>query len=135
MVNLMVRVIMGVGVITASFIAGQHSVAGQSSLSGMSLATTANNHSTAGMPSTDTEMAGANTATAPEHTLTISLNKQVRLVDAAARTAVGGGTVVSVTPINWQQTAAWDVLVQQASSQYDVIVAKTDHSVLAKKTV
>lgn len=150
MVNLIGRVVLGVGVLTAAFVAGHHLAAPQSNPSGVSLATSAVDHSTSeantvingqsttGAPKSNnlqstTNLQNTSVDNEPAHK--ISLNKQIHLVNAAALTATGGGKVVSVTPTSWHHTAAWDVRIAQSATQYDVIVSKAQHDVLAKKLV
>lgn len=145
MMNMMVRVIMGVGVITASFVAGQHSVSSQPNQSGLSLATAAVTHSTqsgdtptvvtnsTGAKTTGASSVGATTSDEPTHTL--SLSKQIHLADTAALDAVGGGQVMSVTTSTWRHTPAWNIQVEQGSTRYDVLVSKAQHQVLAKTSL
>ncbi|OFW80958.1 MAG: hypothetical protein A2201_01400 [Alicyclobacillus sp. RIFOXYA1_FULL_53_8] len=132
MVNLMVRVIMGVGVIAASFMAGRQTAVttpDMSELAVPAVAVSAVSHSS---PTTTTNatVIAATSTNAPVRTLPVA--EQIQLADTVALAAVGGGHVISVTPGQYQQVSVWQIRISQTTQQWNVLVAQSGHAVLSK---
>lgn len=140
MVNLMVRVLMGAGVIAASFMAGRQTAATTPDMSELAVPAAAVATTSHSSPTTITNATArpivATTATVATATTAqgraLPVAEQIQLADTAALAAVGGGHVISVTPAQYQQVSVWQVRIQQASQQWNVLVAQSGHAVLSK---
>jgi len=133
MVNLMVRVIMGIGVLAASFMAGRQTTVTTPNRSELAVpAAAVSTVSTLSHSSPTTSAAVIARTSTDKQVRPIPLAEQIRLADTVAQTAVGGGQVISVTPGQFNQIPVWQVRIQQLTQQWNVLVAQSGHNVIAK---